>query len=62
MELPTIETLYTDLVTVSVLTTKDTNHAFRKKVTEATSGKADITDQDPVWFCIVNGSPVFFSV
>lgn len=62
MELHTIETLYTDLVTISVLTTKDTNAAFRKKVTEATSGKADISEQDPVWFCIVDGSPVFFSV
>lgn len=62
MELHTIETLYTDLVTVSVLTTKETNSAFRKKVTEATSGKADISEQDPVWFCIVDSATVFFSV
>ena len=62
MELHTMETLYTDLVTISVLTTTETNSAFRKKVTEATSGKADISEKDPVWFCIVDGAPVFFSV
>ena len=62
MELFTQETLYTDVVTVTVLTTEDTKGAFIKKVTEATSGKAEITEQDPVWFSIVDGCPVFFSV
>lgn len=61
MELFTQETLYTDVVTVTVLTTPDTCGAFIKKVTEATSGKAEITEQDPVWFCIVDNAPVFFS-
>ena len=61
MELFTQETLYTDIVTVTVLTTTDTCNAFIKKVTEATSGKAEIIKQDPVWFCMVENSPVFFS-
>ncbi len=61
MELFTQETLYTDIVTVTVLTTEATCGAFIKKVTEATSGKAEITKQDPVWFCMVDNSPVFFS-
>ncbi|MBQ8798929.1 MAG: YigZ family protein [Lachnospiraceae bacterium] len=61
MELFTQETLYTDIVTVTVLTTPDTCDAFIKKVTEATSGKAELTKQDPVWFCMVDNSPVFFS-
>lgn len=62
MDLFTQETLYTDVVTLTVLTTEDTNGAFIKKVTEATSGKAELTEQDPVWFCIVDEKPVFFSV
>lgn len=61
MELFTQETLYTDIVTVTVLTTTDTCNAFIKKVTEATSGKAEITEQDPVWFCMADNTPVFFS-
>ena len=62
MKLLIQETIYTDVVTVTILTTEDTKGAFIKKITEATSGKADITEQDPVWFCIVNEEPVFFSV
>lgn len=61
MELFTQETLYTDTVTVTVLTTEASRDAFIKKVTEATSGKAEITEQDPVWFCMVDNTPVFFS-
>lgn len=61
MELFTQETLYTDVVTITVLTTEDTRGAFIKKVTEATSGKAEITEQDPVWFSMVDNTPVFFS-
>lgn len=61
MDLFTQDTLYTDIVTCTVLTTPDTRGAFIKKVTEATSGKAEITEQDPVWFCMIDNSPVFFS-
>ena len=61
MELFTQDTLYTDIVTLTVLTTPDTRSAFIKKVTEATSGKAEITEQDPVWFCMIDNTPVFFS-
>jgi len=61
MELFTQETLYTDTVTITVLTTEASRGAFLKKVTEATSGKAEITEQDPVWFCMVDNTPVFFS-
>lgn len=61
MELFTQDTLYTDIVTCTVLTTPDTRGAFIKKVTETTSGKAEITEQDPVWFCMIDNTPVFFS-
>lgn len=61
MELFTQDTVYTDIVTVTVLTTPDTRSAFIKKITEATSGKAEISEQDPVWFCMVENTPVFFS-
>lgn len=62
MELFTLETLYTDIVTLTVLTTEETSSGFIKKVTEATSGKADITVQNPVWFIIADDKPVFFPV
>ncbi|MBQ9767787.1 MAG: YigZ family protein [Lachnospiraceae bacterium] len=62
MELYTQDTTYTDTVTVTVLTTEDTCQAFCKKVTEATSGKAVITKEDPVWFAEVDKELVFFSV
>ena len=61
MELFIQDTLYTDIVTCTVLTTPDTRSAFIKKVTEATSGKAEITEQNPVWFCMIDNTPVFFS-
>ncbi|MDD5900116.1 MAG: YigZ family protein [Lachnospiraceae bacterium] len=61
MELITRETQFTDIVTITVLTTPETHSAFLKKITEATSGKAQITELDPVWFCIADGTPVFFS-
>lgn len=62
MELFTQEVTYTDTVTLTVLTTEETCQAFRKKVTEATSGKALITEEDPVWFAEVDKELVFFSV
>lgn len=62
MELYTQNTSYTDTVTLTVLTTEATCHAFIKKVTEATSGKAVITEEDPVWFAEVDRELVFFSV
>lgn len=61
MELITVETLYTDVVTLNVLTTPDTKGTFIKKVTEATSAKAQLMEEDPVWFSIVDEQPVFFS-
>lgn len=62
MELFTQDIAYTDIVTATVLTTEETRHAFEKKITEATSGKAVITEQDAVWFCEAGGELVFLSV
>ncbi len=62
MELYTQDTVYTDAVTMTVLTTEASKNAFIKKVTEATSGKAVITEQDPVWFCEINKELIYLSV
>lgn len=62
MELLTQEVTYTENVTITVLTTKETRAAFEKKVTEATSGKALITGQDGVWFCETGKELVFLPV
>ena len=61
MELTTLSTEYTDQVLVTVLVTPDTKQAFFKKVTEATSGRAIIEEQDAVWFATIDGEVVFFS-
>lgn len=62
MDLYTQDTSYTDTVTLTVLTTEDTCQAFIKKVTEATSGRAVITKEKPVWFAETGKELVFFSV
>lgn len=62
MDLVIQETLYTDAVRMTVLTPEDACQAFQKKVTEATSGKAVLTVQDPIWFGDANGELVYFSV
>ena len=61
MDLLTTETLYTEAVRMTVLTTEDTCQAFQKKVTEATSGKAVLPPPDPVWFGVSDGETVFFT-
>lgn len=53
---------YTDTVSFTVLTTEATCHAFQKKVTDATSGKAVIAVENPVWFCEMDNELIFFSV
>lgn len=62
MELFTKDTTYTDTVSFTVLTTEATCHTFQKKVTEATSGKAIITEENPVWFFETGKELIFFSV
>ena len=61
MELTTLSTEYTDQVLVTVLVTPDTKQMFFKKVTEATSGRAKIEEQDAVWFSNIDGEVLFFS-
>lgn len=62
MELFTQDIVYTDTVTATVLTTEETRQAFEKKITEATSGRAVITEQDAVWFCETGGKLIFLPV
>ena len=61
MELTTLSTEYTDSVDITVLVTPATQGAFLKKVTEATSARAQIEEKDPVWFASPNGEVILFT-
>ena len=52
-----LSTDYTDVVTVCVLVTQKKQADLTKKITEATLGKATLTEDDGVWFA-KNGKDV----
>ena len=51
---------YTDVVTAVVLVTPSQKDGFVKKVTEATSGRAEISEEDEVWFAENEGEIILF--
>ena len=61
MELTTLSTEYTEQVSITVLVTPATQGSFLKKVTEATSARAQIEEKDPVWFASFDGEVLLFT-
>ncbi len=57
-DLPTLDTDYTDSVSVTVLVSAGEENSLRDAVTEATSGKAGFTSGKPVSYVLTDGSPV----
>lgn len=55
-----LSTEYTDIVTARVLVTPSEQDALIKKVTEATSGKAEIEVEEELWFADNNGEVILF--
>lgn len=55
-----LSTEYTDVVTARVLVTPSEQDALIKKVTEATSGKAEIEVEEELWFADNNGEVILF--
>lgn len=51
---------YTDVVTARVMVTPSEQESFIKKVTEATSGKAEIEEEGELWFADNNGEVLLF--
>lgn len=55
-----LSTEYTDVVTAYVLVTPSQQDGFIKKVTEATAGKAEISEEEELWFADCNGEVILF--
>lgn len=60
LEIATLDTIYTDIVTVVLLVTEETENSFRQKFIEATNGKAIINDLEEVYYANINGSIQIF--
>lgn len=60
MELTTMNTEYTDIVTVTVLVSPTTENSFRKKVIEATSNQALIEDLETLYYTELDGDIITF--
>ena len=50
MEVPILDTIYTDIVEAELLVAQELMGALKKKLTEATNGKAVLTDCGQVWY------------
>lgn len=55
-----LSTDYTDVVTARVMVTPSEQDGFIKKVTEATSGKAEIEEEGELWFADCDGEVLLF--
>lgn len=55
-----LSTDYTDVVTARVMVTPSEQEGFIKKVTEATSGRAEIEEEGELWFADNNGEVLLF--
>lgn len=55
-----LSTDYTDVVTARVMVTPSEQDGFIKKVTEATSGKAEIEEEGELWFADSDGEVLLF--
>jgi len=55
-----LSTEYTDVVTAYVLVTPSEQEGFIKKVTEATSGRAEISEEEELWFADNDGEIILF--
>ena len=55
-----LSTDYTDVVTARVMVTPSEQESFIKKVTEATSGKAEIEEEGELWFADNEGEVLLF--
>lgn len=50
MDIPILDTVYTDVVEAELLAAQELYQALRKKVTEATNGRAEMTECGRVWY------------
>lgn len=55
MEIPILDTMYTENVKMDMLVPQDKTEELRKKITEATNGKAGIEEKGTLWYALING-------
>ena len=55
-----LSTDYTEVVTAYVLVKPSEQESLIKKVTEATSGRAEISVEEELWFAENNGEVILF--
>lgn len=60
MQVTTLDTIYTDVVTLTVILKSDQKDEFVKKVIEATSAKAILNWKEEVYFAVIGGETLLF--
>lgn len=60
LELPVLDTLYTDAVEIVVLAPEEKKEQVVKEVTEATAGQAEIEISEKLMFGVAEGRPILF--
>ena len=60
LNITTLDTIYTDIVTAILLVTEEVENSFRKKFTEATNGKAMIQVLEDIYYAHLDGDVLLF--
>ena len=60
MQITIMDTQYTDNVIMTLIVPLDKCEELKKKIVEATAGKAEINDDEEIYFAMLDGEPVIF--
>ena len=60
MQITIMDTQYTDKVIMTLIVPLDKCEELKKKIVEATAGKAEINDDEEIYFAMLDGEPVIF--
>ena len=60
MQITIMDTQYTDKVIMILIVPLDKCEELKKKIVEATAGKAEINDDEEIYFAMLDGEPVIF--
>ena len=60
MQITIMDTQYTDKVIMTLIVPLDKCDELKKKIVEATAGKAEINDDEQIYFAMLDGEPVIF--
>ena len=60
MQITIMDTQYTDKVIMTLIVPLAKCEELKKKIVEATAGKAEINDDEKIYFAMLDGEPVIF--